>query len=411
MVKILHFADAHIDMANFGSLDPKTGFPQRVGDFLKSLDFIIDTAIREKVDLVIFAGDTYKGRNPLPTYQREWGRRIMRLSRASIPTLLITGNHDVSPSQTRAHTMQEFDTLQPDFVRVASTVCLLGPDQLFGVPVQLLALPWPNRGFIPMRMEDEAGKSLPEDKLVDSIQCVLDDLMQRIDPHLPLIFASHISVQTAIFSTEQIIKIGRDIVLPLGMVRNPRFDYVALGHIHRFQDLNLGAHPPVIYPGSIERIDFGEINDDKGFIIAEVDKGHTQYCFHKLPVRPFYNPVISLESREELMEKILAVLPSDEKMRGAIVKLSLTYPQELESFIDEARLYEVAQEAFEFTIEKTRSSTTRSRLPSGQQTSVLSPLELVDFYFRELGNLEEDEIRALNALAGEIISGDALPQG
>src|SRR5512133_2631365 len=108
-MKLLHFADAHIDMANYGKHDPETGLPLRVLDFLKSLDTIVDTAISEKVDLVIFAGDAYKDRLPSPTYQREWGRRIIRLSEAKIPTILLTGNHDVSPASGRAHTLQEFD--------------------------------------------------------------------------------------------------------------------------------------------------------------------------------------------------------------------------------------------------------------------------------------------------------------
>lgn len=84
MLKILHFADAHIDMANYGRHDAQSGLPVRVMDFLKSLDTIIDAAIAEKVDLVLFAGDAYKDRNPAPTFQREWGRRVMRLSRAEI---------------------------------------------------------------------------------------------------------------------------------------------------------------------------------------------------------------------------------------------------------------------------------------------------------------------------------------
>ena len=88
-MKLLHFADAHIDMANYGRHDPATGLPLRVLDFLKSLDTIVDTAIEERVDLVIFAGDAYKDRSPAPTFQREWGRRIMRLSQAKIPTLLL----------------------------------------------------------------------------------------------------------------------------------------------------------------------------------------------------------------------------------------------------------------------------------------------------------------------------------
>src|SRR5512138_2052863 len=48
--------------------------------------------------MVIFAGDAYKDRSPAPTFQREWGRRIIRLSQAKIPTLLLVGNHDLSPA-------------------------------------------------------------------------------------------------------------------------------------------------------------------------------------------------------------------------------------------------------------------------------------------------------------------------
>ena len=134
MPTILHFADAHIDMANYGRHDPESGLPMRVMDFLKSLDEIVDTAIEEKVDLVIFAGDTYKDRSPAPTFQREWGRRIMRLSEARIPTLLLVGNHDLSPALGRAHALTEFDTLQVDYVSVLDKPQLLGPSDLWNIP-------------------------------------------------------------------------------------------------------------------------------------------------------------------------------------------------------------------------------------------------------------------------------------
>ncbi len=145
MLTILHFADAHIDMANYGRHDPESGLPMRVMDFLKSLDEIVDTAIKEKVDLVIFAGDTYKDRSPAPTFQREWGRRIMRLSKAKIPTLLLVGNHDLSPALGRAHALTEFDTLQVDYVRVLDKPQFLGPSDLWDLPVQVIALPWISR--------------------------------------------------------------------------------------------------------------------------------------------------------------------------------------------------------------------------------------------------------------------------
>ena len=110
MPKILHFADAHIDMANYGRHDPQSGLPMRVMDFLKSLDTIINTAIEENVDLVLFAGDAYKDRNPAPTFQREWGKRIMKLSRAGIPTLLLVGNHDLPAVERRASSIEIYQT-------------------------------------------------------------------------------------------------------------------------------------------------------------------------------------------------------------------------------------------------------------------------------------------------------------
>src|SRR4030067_2976962 len=106
MLRILHFSDAHIDMANYGRHDSTSGLPLRVLDFLKSLDTIVDAAIQERVDLVLFAGDAYKDRSPAPTFQREWGRRIMRLSQAGIPTLLLVGNHDLATAAGKAHAIQ-----------------------------------------------------------------------------------------------------------------------------------------------------------------------------------------------------------------------------------------------------------------------------------------------------------------
>ena len=142
MIKILHFADAHIDMANYGRHDPESGLPMRVMDFLSSLDEIVQTAIDTNVDMAIFAGDAYKDRSPKPTFQREWDKRIMQLSRAGILTLLLTGNHDISPATGRAHAIQEFETLQVPNVLVLNKPQFLTPSDLNDLPVQVLALPW-----------------------------------------------------------------------------------------------------------------------------------------------------------------------------------------------------------------------------------------------------------------------------
>ena len=149
-VRVLHFADAHIDIANYGRHDPKTALPIRVMDFLEALDQVVDSAVEEKVDLVIFAGDAYKDRNPQPTFQRAWGERMMRLSEAGIPTVLLVGNHDVAPAAGRAHTLHEFKTLDVPHLHVADNI-LLFTDEILGCPIQVLSVPWVSRSQLMTR--------------------------------------------------------------------------------------------------------------------------------------------------------------------------------------------------------------------------------------------------------------------
>ena len=340
MIKILHFADAHIDMANYGRHDPASGLPLRVMDFLKSLDTIVDTAIDERVDLVLFAGDAYKDRNPAPTFQREWGRRVMRLSRAGIPALLLVGNHDLSPALGRAHALDSFDTLEVPHVRVVDKPVFLGPEDLDGLPLQVLCLPWISRSGLMAHLElSGADTGAVYQQLEERLTRLLHEWIERADPSLPLVLTAHCSVQGALYGSERAVLLGGDLVLPRSLVCDPRLDYVALGHIHKYQNLNEGSYPPVVYPGSIERVDFGEARDEKGFVIAQIERGHTTYEWRVLEgIRPFIDRSLRLDSAETLSERLRSALPAPKKMEGAVVRLVLEYPQELEAAIDDAAL-------------------------------------------------------------------------
>src|ERR1700736_5110361 len=94
-LRIAHLADTHIGMENYGRLNPETGLNQRLHDFLRSLDQAIDGAIEARVDLVVFAGDIYKTRDPTPTHQREFARRIHRLSAAVGRRMMAAGNTEI----------------------------------------------------------------------------------------------------------------------------------------------------------------------------------------------------------------------------------------------------------------------------------------------------------------------------
>jgi exonuclease SbcD len=398
-MRLLHFADAHIDMANYGRHDPETGLPLRVLDFLKSLDTIVDTAINERVDMVIFAGDAYKDRSPAPTFQREWGRRIIRLSQAHIPTLLLVGNHDLSPAIGRAHAIHEFDTLQVPYVKVLPKPELLGPGQLWNVPVQVIAIPWISRSGLMAAVETSAAD------LAEVVGGLLNDA-EAAHPDLPVILTAHASVQGASFGSERMVMLGADLVLPTSLVRDPRIDYVALGHIHKPQDLNEGGHPPVVYPGSIERVDFGEAGEDRYFVIADVSRGKTRVDWRKLTgTRRFIDRRVVLESDQDVMGTILDALPVARELEGAIIKLTVEYPREYDALIDDAELRKQTAAAFEFQLIKRPRNEIRIRLPADQTISSLSPVELLEQYWKA-AHVEPAQAEALKELARQIIASD-----
>jgi len=409
-MRILHFADAHIDMVTQGRHDPNTGLAVRTIDFLKALDTIVDTAIAEKVDLVIFAGDAYKDRTPVPTFQREWGRRIARLAQARVPVLLLVGNHDLSPAQGRAHALQEFETLAVPFVRVVSKPEFIKPEQL-GLPVQIIAFPWVNRSSFLANSEQSAGNiqevyTQIEDRLIKVVDAWLSDA----DPNIPVIFAAHASVEGAVYGGERTVMLGSDLVLSGALVRDPRLSYVALGHIHKAQDVNQGSQPPVIYPGSIERVDFGEARDDKFFVIATVESGAaTQVEWRKLEGRRFIDRYFAPAQADGMMEAIFALLPDRDEMKDAVVRLVLEYPFDWEAMIDEPALRRHTEECLEFHFIRKPRRETRLRLSADQAISSLSSLDLLDVYWKSV-NSDPQEAEELQKLAAGIIFSSELPE-
>ncbi|MFN8384667.1 MAG: exonuclease SbcCD subunit D [Anaerolineales bacterium] len=403
-MKLLHFADAHIDMANYGRHDPETGLPLRVLDFLKSLDTIVDTAISQKVDMVIFAGDAYKDRSPAPTFQREWGKRIMRLSQAKIPTLLLVGNHDISPAAGRAHALQEFKTLQVPFVRVIDQPCFLGPEELWGVSLQVIGMPWIPRSGL-MAATGETNSTDAYSRIEGNIGELIEGWISEADSSLPIVLTAHASIEGAKFGGERLVMLGNDLVLSGSLVKNQKINYVAMGHIHKPQDVNEGHQPPVIYPGSIERVDFGEAKEDRFFVIVDVENGRdTKVEWVELTgVRKFIDRRVVLKSGEGVTETLKEALPKPKEMSDAVVRLVVDYPREWDSLIDESALRKYTEDTFEFHLVKRPQSEARVRLDEGQVVSSLSPLDLLGQYFDAAKVKDASE---LQKLAQEIISSE-----
>ena len=143
--------------------------------------------------------------------------------------------------------------------------------------------------------------------------------------------------------------LGNDLVLSGSLVKNQRFSYVAMGHIHKPQDVNEGYQPPVVYPGSIERVDFGEAKEDRFFVIADIEKGKdTEVEWVELTgVRKFIDRRTVLESSENVTGILKTHCPNPKKWLRRCA-LSVEYPREWDSLIDESALRKYTEKRSNF---------------------------------------------------------------
>lgn len=262
-MRILHFADLHLGVENYGRVDPATGLHSRLLDFLRSFDFIIETALARKVDLALFCGDAFRSREPSPTLQCLFAERIRRLADAGIPVLLLVGNHDLPPLPGRSSSLEIYPILEVPGVEVVTRPGLRRIQTPSG-PIQVACLP----------AGEWQAERLPDEPRAQS---VIEELAYEVKVDAPALLAAHAGVRGARIGSEGLMGLGRENSFPMEALARPEFCYVALGHVHSFQDANPRRSPPVVYCGSPERVDFSEENEPKGFVIVEISESVQQF--------------------------------------------------------------------------------------------------------------------------------------
>ena len=383
MVKLLHFSDLHLGVENYGRMDPTTGLSSRLTDFLRSFDRVVSYALDEAkgVDLVVFAGDAFKTRDPSPTYQRAFAQRIRQLSEAGLPVVLIAGNHDLPNAANRAHAVEIFDTLDVPRVYVS------GRPEWFlietqGGPVQVVTLPWVTRSALLAR-DEYRNRSLSEinELIVERLTEIVEGeggLIGQLDRSVPTVLVAHGTVQGAVYGSERSVMLGNDVLLPPSLVRHPAWDYVALGHIHKHQVLH--ESPPVVYAGSLERIDFGEEKEAKGFVVAEIERGRARYEFHPVDARPFVTVRVSADGDDPTVQVVEAIAAHD--MTDAVVRVIVQTTPEKESLLRDNEIRRALASAFHVaTVVKEVDRPRRLRLGQEALVAELTPLQILERYF------------------------------
>ncbi len=385
-IRVLHFADTHIGMETYGRTDPDTGLSTRVVDFLRRMDDMVAYAREGDVDLVIFAGDAFKTRSPNPTYQREFAWRVRDLAELA-PTVLLVGNHDLPPTVLKASSIEIYDTLAVHNVWVASDYETRLVETKRG-PVIIGTAPYPIRSRV-MQHINTGGMTIAQTdaKLQEVLSRILDDLAAEADEKAvngdtPRLLTGHFTVSGALFGSERSVMLGRDVAVLPSSVADPRWDYVALGHIHKHQNLTQGKTgvPPVVYSGSLERIDFGEEGDPKGYCWVELARGDTTWHFEQVPARPFVTLRADCRQSQNPTERVLHEIGKHD-LEGAVVRLILQMTPQTESRFTEAVIRDALRRKGIFSLASIRKDIDQpARAQLGASPEGLTHEELLERY-------------------------------
>ncbi len=275
-MRILHTADWH--------LADRLGRMDRTDDLRRAVERVGEYCRQERADVLLVAGDLFSelaGPEALRDSIRHLQEVFAGFLRDGGTILTLTGNHDKENfCQTLRHAMNLAApaaddpgvTVPPGRLYLATAPTLLRvEDRASGLPVQFLLMPYPT----PTRyLEDEVAQKyqgLDEKNrhLMRAFTARLHQLRDsaHFNPDLPAVLAAHIAVRGSELPTLFRLSDQEDVVfsdadLPTG------FAYVALGHIHKPQCLGGQSH--IRYSGSIERMDLGERDDQKGVVVFDI---------------------------------------------------------------------------------------------------------------------------------------------
>ncbi len=405
MIKVLHFSDIHLGSGfSHGKINPETGLNTRLEDFINCLSLCIDRAINEPVDLVLFGGDAFPDATPPPYIQEAFAAQFRRLADANIPTILLVGNHDQHSQGNGGASLCIYRTLAvPGFI-VGDTLITHKITTQNG-EVQVITLPWLTRASLLTKSKTE-GLSLDEinQLLIKALEPVLEEEIRKLDPHLPTILLGHLMVNRARFGAEQFLAVGRGFTIPISLLIRSEFDYVALGHVHKHQNLNSNNNPPVIYPGSIERVDFSEEKEEKGYVLINLKKGDVDWNFCPLPARPFLTIKVDISQAEDPQAALVKAIEK-KTIDNAVVRVNYQIRSEQLELINDAIIHETLKATHSYTIRpEIISQLSRPRLPELGIGKSLDPIEALKTYLdncEDIKDIRGDMLEAAQLLLNE----------
>ena len=410
-MKIIHFSDLHIGYTRYSKgIDLETGLDNRIVDFLNTFDELVNYALQENVDLVIFAGDAYKDRNPSQTHQKEFAKRLLKLTKANIPVALIVGNHDMPGNKGRATALDIFPTMNLDNITVIDKLQLYELNTKSGNPIQILGMPWIRKGSLISRLSNIKKDITIEDlnkQIIQTLDNSLEKELSKVNKSIPCIFSGHLTVMEAKTSTETLMSIGADYMFPAQFFARPEFEYVALGHVHK--DQVLIESPPVIYSGSLERVDFGEKDDVKGFYVIEIEpskfQGNRLKGYKKIAVsaRNFREYIINIPKDTEFPVNIIEEELNSNEIKDSIARITIESTREHYDSINDPKIKSILSNA-KYLVSTELKLISEQKINDIQITENLGVIDSFEKYLENFKEINDHKRKRLLDFGKEIIN-------
>ncbi len=339
-MKVVVTADVH-EGVNFPyRIDTVTGISARALDIHKNFVRACEYAIEKKAELFVIAGDLFERPHVAPIF-RELVRRdvIEPLGKAGVKVWIIAGNHDQPRNYERSSSIEDFRGYP--HVEVFRKPCIkkIGENSF-------IILPYLHPEQIVAWIEEKTGREVPREKAYEVAQRALRKWLEKKTEECGknTILFGHYYIQ---HHKLRLSETSYSIVLPgefkLEPSAIPRVDLAVFGHIHLHQSLKTGG-TKIVYTGSVERIDWGEWQDKKGFLVIHAPN---EYEFVELPCREMLKLSIEVKENENPTDKILSSIPH---IKEKLLRLEVKLPEGKRKLVDETELVRKLNEAFHYEI-------------------------------------------------------------
>ncbi|MFX0122427.1 MAG: exonuclease SbcCD subunit D [Candidatus Hodarchaeota archaeon] len=379
MTRILFVSDVHIGIRYPYLVNLRTGISQRTMDFIDALARVVDYAIQEQIDIFVICGDLYDRVTIGPTLLRQVREKIWQpLIENRIPIVLVGGNHDSPQILEKGSPFGEISII-PNSYAVRYPQSQKVKAHITGEEIGFVLLPYMTATQAVAYAEEQIEEEIERGQHMLRSQQLFRDWIKhevnQLDTKIKFIIGHFYVEGSRIRYIPYPDQLPHEFKFKKDMLPLENVDLAVFGHVHTNQVLLNGK---LLVPGSLERVDFGETTEDKGFYVY--DTGTKKLEFVSNNPRALVRKFIEVPSETpDPTEFILKHLP--QKMEGAIVRLEIHISPSLQKRVIVPRIYQTLEEVtFHYDINWTTSETIKEIVLS---ELILDPLVLFTEFVSE----------------------------